>query len=69
MSSLSPSDVISGAGDLFPPSWRLCDELLLEEMTMGPPASEPPTALLTSTGGGSNTSRPPHYQPPWPQQL
>jgi hypothetical protein len=38
-------------------------------MTMGPPASEPPTALLTSTGGGSNTSRLPHYQPPWPQQL
>jgi hypothetical protein len=38
-------------------------------MTMGPPASEPPTAPLTSTGGGSNTSRPPHYRPPWPQQL
>jgi hypothetical protein len=56
-------------GRPFPSFLEACDELLLEEMTMGPPASEPPTALLTSTGGGSNTSRLPHYQPPWPQQL
>jgi hypothetical protein len=42
----------------FPSFLEACDELTLEELTMGGPTPSPPTALVVSTGSSSSSPRP-----------
>ena len=46
----------------FPSFLEACDELTLEELTMGAPTPSPPTALVASTGSGSSSPRPASQQ-------
>lgn len=50
-------------GRPFPSFLEACDELILEELTMGSLTLSPPTALVAGTGGGFSSSRPAYQQP------